>query len=261
MKTKLFIFTALLYIATTACVSSSKLEVSQASINKLQKDIDNYALQLKSCNSQVKALVDEQTNLQNDNIIALNELKELSKTCKTNVADEAKRLKNLQVLMTAKNKQMANVKDAIANALMNFKSDEINIYFKDGNVYISMEEKLLFQSGSDVVDAKGIEALKSLAHVLNSTNDISVVIEGHTDSIHIKTPQFKDNWDLSTARATAIVRVLTLDYGFDSERISASGRSKYHPLKSNATAEGRAANRRIEVILLPDLKGLFQLLY
>jgi len=260
MKTKLY-FLALLYIATSACVSSSKMEVSQASINKLQKDIDNYVVQLNSCNSQVKALVDEQTNLQNDNVMALNELKELSKTCKTNVADEAKRLKNLQTLMTAQNKQMATVKDAIANALMNFKSDEINIYFKDGNVYISMEEKLLFKSGSDVVDVKGIGALKSLAQVLKNTKDINVVIEGHSDTIPIKTPQFKDNWDLSTARATAIVRILTLIDGFDSKRITASGRSKFHPIKSNATAEGRAANRRTEVILSPDLKGLFQLLY
>ena len=260
MKTKLFLL-ASLYITTSACVSSSKMEVSQASINKLQKDIDNYVVQLSSCNSQVKALVDEQTNLQNDNVMALNELKELSKTCKTNVADEAKRLKNLQTLMTAQNKQMANVKDAIANALMNFKSDEINIYFKDGNVYISMEEKLLFKSGSDVVDVKGIGALKSLAQVLKNTKDINVVIEGHSDTIPIKTTQFKDNWDLSTARATAIVRILTLVDGFDSERITASGRSKFHPIKSNATAEGRAANRRTEVILSPDLKGLFQLLY
>jgi len=237
------------------------MEASRSTINKLQKENDQYSMQLNDCNGQIKRLVDEQTNLQNDNLMAFNDLKELSTSCKTNIADEAKRLKNLQTVLNDQKKQMANVKDAIANALMNFKSDEINIYFKDGNVYISLEEKLLFKSGSDMVDDKGIEALKSLAVVLNNTKDINVVIEGHTDSIHIKTSQFKDNWDLSTARATAIVRILTIDDGFDSERITASGRSKFHPIKSNTTADGRAANRRTEVILSPDLNGLFQLLY
>jgi len=119
---------------------------------------------------------------------------------------------------------------------------------------------LLFKSGSDVVDPKGKEALKTLAQVLNSTKDITVMIEGHTDNVPIKTMLFKDNWDLSTARATAIVRILTRDNGFDSQRITSSGRSEFRPLNSNDSPEGRAGNRRTEVILSPDLKELYNML-
>jgi chemotaxis protein MotB len=92
-------------------------------------------------------------------------------------------------------------------------------------------------------------------------NDINVMIEGHTDNVPIKTKQFEDNWDLSTARATSIIRILTQDYGFDSNRITASGRGKFHPVTTNETVEGRASNRRTEVILSPDLKNLYELLY
>ena len=113
----------------------------------------------------------------------------------------------------------------------------MNIYIKDGKVYVSLEEKLLFKSGSDVVDPKGKEALKSLAKVLNSTSDITVLVEGHTDNVPIKTKLFEDNWDLSTARATSIVRILTKDYGFNSDRITASGRGQFHPVKSNDTGQ------------------------
>ena len=112
-----------------------------------------------------------------------------------------------------------------------------------------------------MVDPKGKEALKTLAQVLNSTQDITVMIEGHTDNVPIKTKLFKDNWDLSTARATSILRILTTDYGFDSNRITASGRGQFHPVKTNETAEGRASNRRTEIILSPDLNELYKLLY
>jgi chemotaxis protein MotB len=127
-------------------------------------------------------------------------------------------------------------------------------------VYVSLAEKLLFKSGSVVVDPKGKEALKSLALVINNAKDITVMIEGHTDNVPIMTKVFKDNWDLSTARATSIVRILTVDNGFDTNRITASGRSQFHPIKENETAEGRAGNRRTEVILSPDLKEIYKLL-
>ena len=122
-------------------------------------------------------------------------------------------------------------------------------------------DKLLFKSGDANVEVKGKEALKTLAKVLNSTKDITVLIEGHTDNVPIKTKVFADNWDLSTARATSIVRILTKDYGFDSNRITASGKSEFHPIKPNETDEGRAGNRRTEVILTPNLNELYNLLY
>ena len=163
-------------------------------------------------------------------------------------------------MIQAQKNMMSKLKNSIADALMNYKTDELSVYIKDGMVYVSLAEKLLFKSGSDVVDPKGREALKSLALVINNTKDISVLIEGHTDNVPIKTKVFKDNWDLSTARATSIVRILTVDNGFDAKRITASGRGQFHPVKENDTVEGRAGNRRTEVILSPDLKEIYKLL-
>jgi len=264
MKTKTIKHTILAIIVgllLSSCVSSSRLATSQRAVETLQKDSAKTHNLLKVCDSQVKSLNDDKTNLQNDNQMALNELKTLSTTSKSTIAYQAKRLKMLQTMMNAQQDVMSKLKDNIAKALMNYKTDELYVYIKDGNVYVSLEEKLLFKSGSDVVDPKGKEALKTLAQVINDTKDINVLIEGHTDSLAIKTIKFKDNWDLSTARATSIVRILTIDYGFNSERITAAGRSSYHPVKTNTTPEGRAANRRTEIILSPDLKELFTLLY
>jgi chemotaxis protein MotB len=209
----------------------------------------------------VKNLTSDKSSLLNQNNLMLNDLKELTTESKMTIADQAKRLKSLQDMMQAQKDVMNNLKNSIAAALMNYKSDELSVYTKDGNVYVSLQEKLLFKSGSDVVDPKGKEALKTLAIVLNSAKDITVVIEGHTDSIPIKTNQFKDNWDLSTARATSIVRILTKDNGFDPSRITATGKSEFHPVKPNETAEGRANNRRTEVILSPNMKELYNLIY
>jgi chemotaxis protein MotB len=233
---------------------------SEARVDKLQKDSANTHSQLNDCNVQVKNLNEEKASLQNEYALVQDDLKALSATSKMTIADQAKRLKNLQDMIQSQKDVLTRLKNSIADALMNYKTDELYVYIKDGNVYVSLEEKLLFKSGSDVVDPKGKAALKSLAQVLNSTKDINVVIEGHTDNVPIKTKLFEDNWDLSTARATSIVRILTKDYGFDPNRITASGRGKFHPVKTNETAEGRAGNRRTEVILSPDLKELFKLL-
>jgi chemotaxis protein MotB len=251
----------------TSCVSGSKFKASQANVDKLQKDSTATHQQLDERNAQVNALrgdkeslLNEKTSLQNENTTVTNDLYTLAKESNLTIADQAKRLKNFQTLIQTQKNVMSKLKNSIADALMNYKTDELTVSIKDGNVYVSMEEKLLFKSGSDVVDSKGKEALKSLAKVINSAKDISVMIEGHTDNIPIKTNQYADNWDLSTARANSIVRILTIDYKFDAERITASGRGIFHPIKTNKTAEGRAGNRRTEVILSPDLKELYTLL-
>jgi len=225
----------------------------------LQKDSVNTHNQLNDCNAQVINLKKDKMALHYVNDSIQSELKDLTDASKMTIADQTKRLKNLQDLIQSQKDVMAKLKNSMADALMKYKSDELSVNIKNGNVYVSLEEKLLFKSGSDVVDPKGTEALKTLAKVLINTKDISVMIEGHTDNIPIKTKRFKDNWDLSTARATSIVRILT-DYGFDSKRITASGRGRFHPVKTNDTPKGRASNRRTEVILSPDLKELYKLL-
>jgi len=257
----LLFLSLILSLLVSSCVSGKKFKASEAKVDMLQKDNISMQSHLNECNTQVKNLKDESTFLQKENDFVLKDLKALSAESKMTIADQAKRLKTLQDMINSQKDVMGKLKNSIADALMNYKTDELYVYIKDGNVYVSLEEKLLFKSGSDVIDPKGKEALKSLAKVLNSTNDITVMIEGHTDNVPIKTKQFEDNWDLSTARATSILRILTKDYGFDPNRITASGRGKFHPVKTNETAEGRASNRRTEIILSPDLKELFTLLF
>jgi len=270
-----FAFLALIISMTlTSCGPGKKLVSSRVKVENLQIDSVNTHNQLNDCNALVKNLKDEKlsltfdknnlekdkTSLLNKNASVQNDLNKLSSDSKLTIAEQAARLKTLQDMIQAQKDVMNNLKNSIANALMNYKTDELSVYTKDGNVYVSLQEKLLFKSGSDVVDPKGKEALKTLAQVLNSTKDITVLIEGHTDNVPIKTNQFKDNWDLSTARATSIVRILTKDNSFDPSRITASGKSEFHPVKPNDSVEGRASNRRTEVILSPDLKELFKLL-
>ena len=250
----------MLSLSLTSCVSTKKYKASETRANQLQNDNAAVQKNLNDCNMKVKDLNDQKTSLLNENSSVLNDLKVLSAESKMTIADQAKRLKRLQDMIQAQKDVMTRLKNSIADAMMSYKTDELNVYFKDGNVYVSLAEKLLFKSGSDVVDPKGKEALKSLAVVINNTKDITVMIEGHTDNVPIKTKLFKDNWDLSTARATAIVRILTVDDGFDPNRITASGRSQFHPIMPNEATEGRAANRRTEVILSPDLKEIYKLL-
>jgi chemotaxis protein MotB len=247
-------------LLSTSCVSSKKFMASEERVNKLQRDNEKAQNQLKDCNAKVKTLNEDNTNLQNEYAAVQNDLKDLSSQSKMTIADQAKRLKSLQDMIQAQKDVMTKLKNSITDALLNYQTDELTVYIKDGKVYVSLEEKLLFKSGSDVVDLKGKEALKSLAKVLNSTTDITVMVEGHTDNVPIKTKQFEDNWDLSTARATSILRILTKDNGFDSNRITAAGRGQFHPIRTNETVAGRASNRRTEIVLSPDLKEIYKLL-
>lgn len=175
------------------------------------------------------------------------------------IAEQARRLNDLQQLIQAQRDVVNKLKQTVANALVNFKPDELSVAVKDGKLYVSLQEKLVFKSGSAMVDPKGKEALQNLATVLNSAPDIDVMIEGHTDSIPIR-EKFEDNWALSVARATSIVRILTVDYKLDAHRVIASGRSQFYPIDTNSSPEGRARNRRTEIVLSPDLTPLFKLL-
>lgn len=172
---------------------------------------------------------------------------------------EQKRLWDLRRLLQQQREAVENLRKKMADALVGFNSNELQVFVKNGKVYVSLQEGLLFPSGSDVVNTKGKQALGTLAQVLNQNPDINVVVEGHTDSVPIH-GKFKDNWALSTARANAIARILIDDYHVDPTRITASGRSKYDPVDSNETAEGRQHNRRTEIILAPKLDQLMQLL-
>ena len=257
----LAIFTLTAGLLFTSCGPNKKIVASDAKYDKLQRENTNTLSQLDECNLKVKNLYQDMANMQLASDSVQNDLKILTAESKMTIADQAKRLKNLQDKIQAQKDVMTNLKNSIADALMNYSTEELNVYIKEGKVYVSLEEKLLFKSGSDKVDPKGKEALKTLAQVLKSTKDITVMIEGHTDNVPIKTKVFQDNWDLSTSRANSIVRILTIDYGFDAKRITASGRGVFLPIKSNESVAGRASNRRTEIILSPDLKEIYKILY
>jgi len=172
---------------------------------------------------------------------------------------EQKRLWDLRKLLEDQQRAVEGLRKKMADALVGFNSNELQVFVKNGRVYVSLQENLLFPSGSAVVNPKGKEALGTLAQVLNSNPDINVVVEGHTDSVPIR-GKYEDNWALSTARATAIVRLLTQVNRVDPARVTASGRSKYEPVDTNDTPEGRQRNRRTEIILAPKLDQLMQLL-
>jgi len=225
----------------------------------LQKDSTGTHSKLKTCNVTVDELNREKEAIERD-LQSLSSSSQASiNSSKMTIAEQSKRLKDLQTLIQAQRDVTNKLKQTIANALVNFKPDELTVSIKDGKIYVSLQEKLLFKSGSDVVDPKGKDALRSVAAILNNNRDITVLIEGHTDSIPMH-GAFKDNWALSVSRATSIVRILTIDYKVDAHRVTASGKGEFSPVVSNTTKEGRSRNRRTEIILSPDLSELFKLI-
>jgi chemotaxis protein MotB len=176
------------------------------------------------------------------------------------LAEREKTLNELQQVIARQDSITKRLNDVLRNALLGFNSDELSVEIKNGKVYVSMTDKLLFKSGSAAVEAKGKEAIKLLADVLSKNQDIDILIEGHTDNVPIKTAIYRDNWDLSVARATSIVRILTDDYKITPTRLTASGKGEFWPRATNETPEGRASNRRTEIILSPKLDEIMQLL-
>jgi len=166
----------------------------------------------------------------------------------------------LERLISEKDKAVQQLKKRVTDALLNFQASDLSVEVKNGKVYVSLAEKLLFNSGSTKVDAKGESALKQLANALSGNADINIMVEGHTDNVPLSgSGKFADNWDLSVVRATSIVRILVRN-GISSEVITASGRGEFSPVAENTTAENKALNRRTEIILTPKLDELFQLL-
>jgi chemotaxis protein MotB len=263
----IFIISAALFLGS--CVPTKKFTASQLALQSARNDSARLAAKVSNLESNVSQLngkINDLTGQVNDltsktgqlSTDAANKASQLNKS-QQELADQQKRLEQLQALMDQQKKATQEIRKKMTDALVGFNSNELTVSVKNGKVYVSLQENLLFPSGSAVVNPKGKEALSKLAEVLNVNPDITVDIEGHTDSIPIR-GKYKDNWDLSTARATAIVRILTTDYQVDPVRVVASGHSQYDPVQSNGTTEGRALNRRTEIILSPKLDELYKLL-
>lgn len=213
----------------------------------------NDTTQLRKGLRNYQAMLSANKN-ENDNLTAqLNQrLKELGEREQT--------IQQLQGVIAEQNQRVKSLLDNVTSALKGFSSDELTVREEGGKVYVAMSDKLLFESGKAVVNEQGKEALGKLAEVLNKQTDIDVYIEGHTDNVPIHTPVFQDNWDLSVIRATSVVRILTETYGVNPLQIQPCGRGEFKPVDNNSTAEGKARNRRTEIIIAPRLDKLYELI-
>ncbi len=227
----------------------------QSKIATLENQITTAQNNIESLNKKITGLSSQNTALGQQSLEQQDQLTQSQKDLRA----QQQRLVALQNLVAQQRAASDQLKNKMTEALKGFNSNDLSIYQKDGKVYVSLSENLLFPSGSAVVNSKGVDALSKLASVLNLNNDVSVDIEGHTDSIPIR-GKYQDNWDLSTARANSIVRVLVNNYKVDPKRVVSSGHSSYDPVASNATAEGRAKNRRTDIILSPKLEEMYKLL-
>ena len=236
--------------------TDKSLKTLQASYNALEKD-SNDALSaninknrelLAQLEAKEKSLAAEQDRL--------NKLK-------ADLESSSKRLSELESYIAAKDASMKKLKETLMKSLKAFDGKGLTVHEKDGKVYVSMENKLLFQTGSWAVNAEGKTAVVEVGKVLAQNPDLSILIEGHTDDDKITGNLgggIENNWDLSTKRATAIVNILSENKGVNKQNLTAAGRGEFAPLMSNETADGKAKNRRIEIILTPKLDEISKML-
>lgn len=230
--------------------------------NKYNQLKDAYDLLSSKSSSAINAKAKENqqllANLEEKEEQLIVEEAELRKL-KNALEARSKRIADLEALIAAKEKAMQSLKEAISKALVGFEGKGLTVEHRDGKIYVSMDNKLLFRSGKWIVNAQGKSAVVELAKVLVENPDIDVLIEGHTDNVPYKGSVIQDNWDLSVKRATAIVRILEKN-DVSPKQITAAGRSEYNPVANNTTKEGKAKNRRIEIILSPNLDEVTKLL-
>jgi len=248
------------------------IKIRYDKLNKQYSQLQESQEQLLSGNiNETKKLLKELQNTQSEIIKKEDELRKLednlsSERSKLNAYEQELELKNarlveLETILNRKDSAVNILKDKVSKALIGFADEGLAVDIRNGKVYISLEEQLLFKSGSTEVDPKGVSALKKLAGVLSKNPDINIMVEGHTDDVpYISSDAIKDNWDLSVKRATAIVRILMENPNIKGNRIIAAGRSKYVPIAEGKTDEARRKNRRTEIILTPKLDELFQIL-
>lgn len=192
---------------------------------------------------------------------SLDKTRKLNDSLSTSLAEREKKVAELEQVLSNKDKAVQDLKNKISNALLNFKESDLTIKVKNGKVYVSLAEQLLFGSGSIDVDSKGVTALQQLAKAVKDQKDINITVEGHTDNVPIskKSQYMSDNWDLSVMRATSITKILT-KAGVSPRQITASGKGEYSPLIDNTSPQNKQKNRRTEIIITPNLDELFKIL-
>jgi len=236
--------------------------------DKLQKELKDLRTMMEKLNADyAKETTGMSKQIQTDREELLRKEDELFKRLQEieQMQDEMnfrnRRMAELEAILARKDSAVNALKAKVSDALLGFEGKGLTVTQKNGKVYVSMEDKLLFKSGSYDIDPKGAEAVKELAKVLARNTDINVMIEGHTDDVPYKSKtELKDNWDLSVKRATTVVRVLLQNKGVDPARVIAAGHSEYAPLDNRVAADARQKNRRTEIILTPKLDELLDIL-
>jgi chemotaxis protein MotB len=232
----------------------ASLEKEHSQLNTYYKNLMTSSGKLnRDLASQQEQLLTIQENL--------NRTRKMNDSLSNSLAEREKKVHELEQVLQNKDKAVQDLKTKITNALLNFKENDISVKVKNGKVYVSLAEQLLFQSGSVEVDAKGVSALQQLAKALKDQKDINIMVEGHTDNVPIskKSPYMSDNWDLSVMRATSITRILTKG-GLAPRQITASGKGENSPLAANDSPQNKQKNRRTEIIVTPNLDELFKIL-
>lgn len=254
-------------------------------LRRLNEDTTNLGIDVRNTSQKLRSLENEhdQLNLtyknlltntgrlrgdivqQQEQLLAIQEnllrTRNLNDSLSNSLAEREKKVKELEQVLANKDKSVQDLKSKISNALLNFKENDISVTVKNGKVYVSLAEQLLFGSGSIQIDNKGVSALQQLAKAIKDQKDINIMVEGHTDNVPIskKSTYMSDNWDLSVMRATSITRILTTA-GVSPDQITASGRSEYVPLAKNDLPQNKQKNRRTEIIITPNLDELFKIL-
>jgi len=248
MKTtnKIILFLSIIAISLGSCVSSKKYKAQVSRNTELEKRNS----ELQANNARLEGNMNQMKTTLSSSEQNLN-------TKDRMLADEQKKMQDMKAMVDEQRNAIRKLKQEVCSALKCFTPDELSIDVRDGKLYVSMSDKLLFPSGSDVVNQRGKEAITMLAQVLKNS-DLEVMVEGHTDPVPIHSERNHDNWDLSVHRATSVTRIF-MDNGIPAQRIIASGRAQYHPLAENETAEGRQMNRRTEIVLAPKLDKLWKL--
>ena len=274
---KKIVMGAMALIALSSCVSQKKYMIAESGRLDALSQVAALEGKLEECYGNSDQLSKRLTRLLKDTTLLGSELRNYKSLLNSNLGEQDKlnallgqkmkeleereqTINELQDMIASQQRRVQEILGSVKDALLGFSNDELTISEKDGKIYIAMSDKLLFTSGSAKVDKRGEQALAQLAEVLNKQTDIDISIEGHTDSKPIHTAQFSDNWDLSVIRATSVVRILTQKYNVNPLQIQPSGRGEFMPVADNESAEGRAKNRRTEIIIAPKLDKLYQIL-
>ena len=238
-----------------------QLTVQKENITGLQREIEALHKQMDTLNSgsseEIEKLLMELNEVRDE----LNTREDKLRTAELELEERNARLIELQNVLAQKDQAVQALKNKVMNALTGFHNNGLTVHEKNGKVYVSLDEKLLFKTGKWDVDPNGQRAIRQLGNVLAENPDINVMVEGHTDNVPMHgSGEVKDNWDLSVMRATAVTKILTENKQIDPFRIIAAGRSEYLPLSPDNTVEVRQMNRRTEIILTPKLDELLKII-